>query len=325
MNDENFYNKKINPNCEISAIIGIAKNSGKTTFLNYYLRKSRKKFAIFTTGRDGEEFDLIEKIKKPKVMISAKSFFICSTSEIKKHFSKIIIHKKLDFASIKELYIVQALDQIEAEIMGPSLSNEQVELAQILTNFVDEVIIDGSLDRKSIALFSEINNIYLVGGASFGNIEDTYLEFYRLFLLQNFGESKTNYTQNFIYWENGEKVITDICSVFGNENEIANLISKKCSCIFIPGALTDYNFIKLRSFLKGKKVIFNHPLNVFLNNKNLKILLKNSSVFAQKRFDVKKIGINSYSPNGLHFNTKELQIRLQQIFKLEIIDVFSPI
>ncbi len=59
----------------ITALIGLSKNAGKTSFLNWLSAHLEiTQAGIITTGRDGEDFDLVSKQKKPKVFIPATFF-----------------------------------------------------------------------------------------------------------------------------------------------------------------------------------------------------------------------------------------------------------
>ena len=60
-------------NYETVSIIGLAKNAGKTVTLNYLIEEAINlniKTGITSTGRDGENTDLITKTQKPAISVT---------------------------------------------------------------------------------------------------------------------------------------------------------------------------------------------------------------------------------------------------------------
>ncbi|MBN2830448.1 MAG: hypothetical protein JXR56_09030, partial [Candidatus Cloacimonetes bacterium] len=54
----------------VVAITGLSKNAGKTSLLNWLIRSFPDyRYGITTTGRDGEEKDLVFGTDKPKVKV----------------------------------------------------------------------------------------------------------------------------------------------------------------------------------------------------------------------------------------------------------------
>ena len=59
-------------NYETVSIIGLAKNAGKTVTLNYLIEEAINlniKTGIASTGRDGENIDLVTKTQKPAIFL----------------------------------------------------------------------------------------------------------------------------------------------------------------------------------------------------------------------------------------------------------------
>ena len=60
-------------NYETISIIGLAKNAGKTVTLNYLIEEAYKiniKIGITSTGRDGENTDLVTETQKPSIEVT---------------------------------------------------------------------------------------------------------------------------------------------------------------------------------------------------------------------------------------------------------------
>ena len=59
---------------KVLSIVGMAKNAGKTTALNYILEEAMDEgmlLGVTSTGRDGESSDLVTGTEKPRVFLDA--------------------------------------------------------------------------------------------------------------------------------------------------------------------------------------------------------------------------------------------------------------
>ena len=65
------------------SIIGMNKNVGKTTTLNYILKEARGKVSLGLTsiGRDGEEIDVVTSTEKPKIYIEKNAMVATARSD----------------------------------------------------------------------------------------------------------------------------------------------------------------------------------------------------------------------------------------------------
>lgn len=61
---------KIQENYKTLSIVGMSKNAGKTTALNYLIEEAMDEgviLGITSTGRDGESVDLVTETEKPRI------------------------------------------------------------------------------------------------------------------------------------------------------------------------------------------------------------------------------------------------------------------
>lgn len=68
----NAFLKKITTENKIISIIGLEKNIGKTTFLNFILEglsRIDSNPLVLSIGRDGEVEDRLEKTRKPRIKV----------------------------------------------------------------------------------------------------------------------------------------------------------------------------------------------------------------------------------------------------------------
>jgi len=314
---------------KIIAIIGLSKNSGKTTFLNWinkvYPEEER---GIITTGRDGEDFDLVGGDKKPKVLIPANTFFSTfpHIAQLNSPFIKII--EKLPFkAGDKTIWLVKSITDLETEIVGPSTVANQIKLCKIiLEKGSKQVFIDGSLDRKSILLSPEIQNFYLVlspeAGSKIKIIEE---------LKKIVGISRIPYTNKFAdisnisieYSDHLEEL--DFTSLFGHEKELLSKLTnnKIIKRIFIPGAITNRSWELVQStFIKSDfELVLKNSFNIHLSDRNFNILNKYVELFTQHSVKLLGITVNSFAVSGEHLDCDDLRNSI--VHEFSEIDVFD--
>lgn len=180
----------------VTAIIGLSKNSGKTTVLNWLIQNIKtKKIGVFTTGRDGENFDTItgdynsilshshlgevfgkkqlQPLTKPKIALPEGVLFTARKDMIIQNSSALSIIEKLPYkAGGNTLWIVKSELPLLTEIVGPPSVKEQTDTVKKLFEYgAEKIFIDGSIDRKAIIAAEEIQNIIMVASPEVGNLQ----------------------------------------------------------------------------------------------------------------------------------------------------------
>ena len=333
---ENITNKEkilrviFSKNNKITAIVGLSKNSGKTTFLNWLLSKSNfTNCGIITTGRDGEELDLVSGNKKPKVIIPVNSYYTTLTHEISQNSHLLEVVEKLPFKAVgKDLWLVKSHNELEAEVVGPATVKSQLDLAfHILQKGANHIFIDGALDRKSIALSKEIDSLIIVASPVAGNLNNIIEELEKLYLLTKIPiESTNNITTDYICLINNHKMQNlSFKFLFGNEQILLEKVKKhNPEYLYLPGALTSKSFSKIIPILKTTKLIIKHPLNLHLIDSQFKQLFELTDVTSLIKFHLEGIAVNSYGVNGNNFNCEEMRFQIREHFTdIPVIDIYE--
>lgn len=321
------YFKNISPQKTI-AIVGISKNSGKTSFLNWFIYNlNSEKIFVTTTGRDGEDTDLVTGQAKPKVYLPKNTFFTSFSYVINEQSSCLKVIKKLPNRVIgKELWLYKTLEDIKTEVVGPTTLREQEIL---VNNFdsdkLDYFIIDGSLDRKSICLSEKTTDIFLIIGASAGSYSEIIeqaenLSYYTQ--LKSFSIEKNNTITYFL--KNRKIVSTDLASIYSNESFISEILLNNPEWIYFPGAITDHSWNKLsKRFMEYQgKLIFEHPLNINIKFSELKRFLRSKDLYTRLRFPISLVGVNSFSVYDMHIDADKLRSSIKKIFNdIPVIDI----
>lgn len=312
------------------AITGLCKNAGKTTFLNWLTVRlaSYGQVALMTTGRDGEDFDLVGGHEKPKVIIPQGSIFVTHSNILERFSGKVEILLKSEYkAGSFHVWVAKAQQDLETEIIGPSTAKEQIELANTLKTYKPRfVLIDGSLDRKAITLKPEIAAMILVVSANFGTLEEIIAELKRLLLLTKIAQSPTqaiiNDQENLLLSQAG-KVVFQKRTLLGYEKEVlAFLQDNEVDQIYLPGVLTDSIWEKVKqSFSKNSNsLMINHPYQLHLNLANLQELISTTTIISKHKFILSALALNSFSLKGRHLEADLLYNAISQITDLPIID-----
>lgn len=254
------------------AIVGICKNAGKTTLLNYLLSKRRERiWGVFSTGIDGEERDTVFRIPKPAVKLDSDLIFCCDTPALDKLGSGVAVLEKLPAgSSTRPLWLARSLAPLQTEITGPGSVSEQTFLLHRMQALgAAKVLIDGSLDRKSIALSEAVDSIAVMIGASFGSIAAIIGEIRRLEALNALPEadiaspdrSRLLGSDQILCKRGALWSETGLHSLLGNEKALKTILAAGLESLYIPGALTDSVYGALREPLaaSGAKILLRHP------------------------------------------------------------------
>jgi hypothetical protein len=288
------------------ALVGISKNSGKTTLLDAILQlKPQLKWAVLSTGLDGETQDRLFKTPKPQVHIPRGSLFCADTPCLEGHGSKVSILGG-ELYSGRKLWYLQAHEDLETEITGPSNAHDQSLAAKAMQAFgAEKVLIDGSLDRKSIAFEDTVQAIILCIGASFGTGEDIVQEIKRLTLMMAiprlpfsaYTSRKLKEAEVLMYRLNGRWRKTQLTSMIKHEQDVRKLIAAKPDAIYIPTAYTALLHAKLYPAFKSfaKDIIFRHPQCLSLSYKELYELQRDCRISCLIPFRVKLFALNPWA------------------------------
>jgi len=315
----------------IYTIAGICKNSGKTSFLNWLLTQiTGSSIGVLTTGRDGEEIDLVYGNPKPSVKLAAGTLFTSTSGTIDKLGSAIEVLQKLPFqAGTKKLWLLRALRDVATEIVGPANAVAQIQTAELMqTQGAEIILIDGSIDRKGIALHDKVKAVFLLAGGSYGNIDKISSELAKLVLLSQialFDETNPKLNEhNISCYNDGVWRDLGLSSLLGNEPELMNTLAELHPAkIYLPGAITDSILNGIKPALKEiRDVIIRHPLQLHLSKANLDYLVSEHKLSTTNPFRLIAVAVNCWSVKGNHLDSQLLRNTIRQQFpKLIVIDI----
>jgi len=326
-------------NVKAITIVGICKNAGKTTILNHLISLKKKgTWGVFSTGIDGEENDFLFRIPKPPVILDKDLIFCCDTSTLDELGSQIIVLSKIPFSKDRPLWLAKTLIPLQTEITGPSTVKEQIQTLKLIQNYgAEKVLIDGSIDRKSIAQSEYIDAVIMVIGANFGTFDEIVDEVKRLKILNSIpqcnmvSQNDPEYqflldSEEICLYEEGHWKPSGLVSLLSNIKPLRQIISKATEAIYIPGAITDmlYQDIKFILSQSGAKLIVRHPDCLKIRLKRLEFFYNLHHPTALIPYRIRTWALNSMGLGFSNIEAEEFRAHLRAQFPdLNFIDVME--
>lgn len=304
------------------AIIGICKNAGKTTVLNYYLKQNTSNYALTSIGLDGESRDAVFNNSKPRIFVKENTIIATSVNSLNKSdITYEVLHMTNVMTPLGYIVVVKSLSAGYVEIAGTSSAADLKYIRDWIyynTN-VDILYIDGALSRKQFSSIDFIDNVDVVIGAAFSsNIAKTLDEaslWSKLYSIEEYN----------IYKSEGNVIINDkyYDYDFMDVETLSLITDESTNFVFLDCIVTSDIFNYLLAFNKNNevKVVVENPNKLFitLNDFNK---LENSNVLLYVR---KKINIGNIYTNPVgyayQYDPVEFKDSVASIFKCEIIDV----
>lgn len=321
------------------SIVGMAKNAGKTTALNYLIEEAMDEgivLGITSTGRDGEGTDVVTGTDKPRVFLDTDTIVSVPTQLYELADAGLEIVKMTDYgSSLGQIMLCRVVSSGYVQVAGPVINAQHIEMCEeILRLGAQLVLIDGAIDRKSIAAPGTSDAIILSTGAVLSRkmskvVEETVhtVTLYRLPCLED-GQERDLLTgesgEKILLIKEGKVVTLDCSTGLGAGKYLDAQIDDTVSHVFVPGAFThsvvaDINPKKLKHLtfvLKDPTKIFFGPTmwNQFRKRGLVVKVLENIKVAA--------ITVNPTSPSGYAFDHEELVNAMQEaIPDIPVIDV----
>jgi len=305
-------NKKVQ--IRTTSIIGLSKNAGKTTFLNFLIQKKQQnkvRLATASIGVDGEKADLLSGKEKPSIWIPEGTIVATTAAGLKEGTASFrILEIVEDSSMLGPTFLAQALSGGTVKLMGtPTVDSVRKIIKMLEVYSVDEFLIDGAFDRMAGAAPLLADQVYLVIGASL-------------------------HQDKRILWQLVEEKLKPFFYPQVSNDEIRLAIEngkiEASNWIFVKGILTEKTLNKIMKQQKGLTIILDHGLKSFLSREMLmKWNRMGGDIQVLYPIEIAGIAINPYSPEGYRFSANEMKEKTQAILHkynhgdIEIINVFD--
>lgn len=155
------------------AVMGMAKNTGKTVALNHLLAQAAADdvaVGLTSIGRDGEERDAVFNFPKPPVSVWPGTVVATARSTLQRARAR---HKLIDATGIHspmgEIVLVKVLEAGDLEVAGASRSHDQQRVIALLRQCGAQIsFLDGALGRSQHASPALADGVVLATGAALG-------------------------------------------------------------------------------------------------------------------------------------------------------------
>jgi len=329
---------------ESLAIIGMEKNVGKTTALNYIIAgaKANAVLGLTSIGVDGETEDIVTGTEKPAIYVHRGTLLATAKNPLlSSDITKEILYTTGIQTPMGEVVIFRALSDGYVELMGPSINAYlRVVIRKLRELGCSTVIVDGALNRSSSADPSISEGVLLATGAALSSDRAAVVArtAHKLRLLSIPYETdkevlhllqKALDTSRIIFIKASVLEASKEPTVLGAEVAIIEALNNGASGVAIKGVVGDRLIQQLlRQVQKPeeKTIYVEDGTKLFINSENYERLLrKGFKVRALNPIRVIAISVNPYSPEGFSIDSKRLCQELYEETRLPIVDVVSCI
>jgi hypothetical protein len=321
------------------ALVGLAKNTGKTETLAAVLRELAEHdtcVGVTSIGRDGEQRDVIDaRIEKPRIVLQAGSL-VASTDALVRASG--LAHERLAQTGVRtplgEVVIARLAEQGAVEVAGPSAAEELGDVSDAMLEYgAEQVLIDGSIDRRAASSPAVADGLVIATGAVLGEeIEDVVaatrdaVELVRLPLADAGPADASNDGST-------EPVLERNLALGAEPAEIAALLREHpgAGTFQVEGALSERfleGLLAARTARAGRelRIVVGDPTKVFLTHHGVGWYRRQGVAIEVRRTIVlQAITVNPVAPQSHRFDSRQLRDLIEAAVEdVPILDVLDP-
>lgn len=321
------------------SIIGMEKNVGKTTVLNYILNKTRGKYVLGLTsiGVDGEERDKVTFTEKPRIYIEQGTIIATARECLKRcDITMEIIENTYISTAMGQIIIVRALSDGYVELAGPASSAGISRVIKKLKSLeCSKIFIDGALGRKTLASPVVTEGTILCTGAALSKdmyeVIDKTLHTAKLLSIEKEERYALNLASNIkadariciIYEDNRIKYL-DCTIAMDSAKEVCKFI-EGARYVIIKGIVSDKFILDImKSTDKFKNVCFlvEDGTKLFISRDVLKRFEKMGGMIkVTQSINIICITCNPISPFGYDFNKEKFLSEMKSRTNIPVFDI----
>jgi hypothetical protein len=321
--------KKIIKDNQTIGVIGLAKNTVKTTTLNYMIKHIDAKIIGLTSiGLDGESLDQVNFLPKPKIWVKKGMIVANASSCLDSSQLAFEVLEDTQFqTSIGDIKIIRVEEEGYMMIAGPTTNKALNEVVSIMKKYATLIIIDGAFNRMTFSNMSELDQIVLASGAAYHPImEETIAQ--TAFIVNLFKSPKTMDKLSFKHSVEiltnkqthrlDDKKETTLKSFFSHNQEVIQ-------SIYIKGAITqkiinlfikeDINHIKL-IMDDPTKLLIGHQFENYFTKRAIKLEVL-------RKTPISCVTINPWSPSGIHYDSVIFEKHMKTNIDIPVFNVLN--
>jgi hypothetical protein len=346
---------ELTASCRRLALVGLAKNTGKTEVLAALLRELRatdRRIGVTSVGRDGEEHDVIDfRIEKPRIELVGGSL-VATTDELLR--SSGIPHDLLEETDVRtplgRVLIARLRGGGAIEVAGPSSSQQMRKVSDAMLRYgAEQVLIDGAIDRRAASSSRVADGLVIATGAVLSpDIREVVaqtkdaVELARLPTLDTESETGRRMAELFsgarestgmLVDEQGEAVSLPPGFVLSAAPPLISALlnaNPGASWLLIAGALPDRFLRDLLEITRQRRSALNilvaDPTRVFLADRGVGWYERQGiHLVALRTVELRAITVNPLAPKSHRFDSRQLRGLIgESIPGVPVLDVLSP-
>lgn len=333
--------KEVVTKYKIISIIGLAKNVSKTTTLNHIIQILNRDYLLGLTsiGRDGEKYDEITNLPKPRIYVEAGTYLATAVQSLKNSEIKSDIIKNTGINTpMGEIQIIKVLNSGLVELAGPSINSELKYVCdELLKLGCNVVLIDGAFDRRSYASPLISQATILSTGASVSKRMDEVIDITvhtaNLLSLEKEENPQIRDIANNILFKAKVGIIKedltfkilDLLTALDSIDQILWDIDSTTKFLVINGAITN-NFLealmKKSEFYNRITILVPDATKLFLSKRTFEKFSKKGGILkVLNKIQVLILTINPTSPFGYEFNKLKFLNELRKGISIPIYDL----
>jgi hypothetical protein len=266
------------------SIVGMCKNAGKTTVLNWLLGQSHGRVLGLTSiGRDGESTDVVTGTEKPGIYVPEGTLIATAKDMLAlSDVTQEIVYTTGIPTPLGEVVLVRARSAGNVQLAGPSITSQLKTVSDLFFSLgAKQAIIDGALGRKSLGARAVAEGVILCTGASYDmRMEKVVSDTADIFRIMSLKKAETVPAES-------EKPLGDVMKEHGEA--------------LIPGALTDAAVVPLlkSGVMRNVRLVVRDPSKVLLSPDTLeKLAIRNVALETVEAAKVLCVTVNPVSAYG---------------------------
>jgi hypothetical protein len=333
------------------ALVGLAKNTGKTETLAAILREHAAAghlVGVTSIGRDGEEHDVIDaRIDKPRVQLQQGSL-VATTGALLR--SSGVEHERLLATGVRtplgEVVLARLSEAGTVEVAGPSAATDVRAVSEVMLELgAEQVLIDGAIDRRAASSPAVADGLVMATGAILGeDIEAVVtttsdaVDLVRLPLAHGVAAGDSDPGAGGPRATNGppggdEQLTLDRRLVLNAEPaQIAGMLREhpRADTLVVDGALGERfleGLLAARNERAGRelRIVAGDPTKVFLSRRGPRWYARQGvSIEVLRTIELKAITVNPVAPQSHRFDSQTLRELIEAaVADVPVLDVLD--
>lgn len=313
------------------ALVGLAKNTGKTVALTALLRELQgqgRRVGVTSVGRDGEARDVIDRrIEKPSIVLAAGSLLATTDGLLR---ASGLSHELLERTGLRtplgEVSIARLQQSGPIEVAGPGAAADIRNVSDaMLAHGAEQILIDGAIDRRAASSPDVADGLIVSTGAVLSeDIHEVVAKTKDAIELVRLSPASERFGKT-------EMALPPRLALTADEEQLAELLdsSPAASGMVVEGALTDA-FLRILLRLAHRRqrrfvVIVSDSTRVFLADRGpMWFANQGIDIRVVRPIALRAITVNPLAPQSHRFDSTRLrELLCDAIPGVPILDVLS--